>query len=83
MFVYLHISLRTFRVFPIPPLKNNIISYSYGHHAWKMLLFYLKTSKMKKVFAIALLVITLGAAFASCTSSRGGCKATQGMVGYK
>ncbi len=38
---------------------------------------------MKKVFAIALLVITLGAALASCTSSRGGCKATQGMVGYK
>lgn len=38
---------------------------------------------MKKIFAIALFAIVLGATFTSCTSSRGGCKATQGMVGYK
>lgn len=39
---------------------------------------------MKKNFVIALLVIAMGATFfASCTSSRGGCKATQGMIGYK
>lgn len=38
---------------------------------------------MKKIFVIALLALILGVTFTSCTSSRGGCKATQGMVGYK
>ncbi len=38
---------------------------------------------MKKIFVIALFAIALGAAFTSCTSSRNGCKATQGMIGYK
>lgn len=38
---------------------------------------------MKKVFAIVLFIIAVGATFTSCTSAREGCKATQGMVGYK
>lgn len=38
---------------------------------------------MKRIFFTVLFVIALGAFFTSCTSSRGGCKATQGMVGYK
>ena len=38
---------------------------------------------MKKILAIALFAIVLGAALTSCTSSRNGCKATQGMIGYR
>lgn len=39
---------------------------------------------MKKSFIIALFVIALSATFfASCTSSRVGCKATQGLAGYR
>lgn len=38
---------------------------------------------MKKILAIALIIIALGATVTSCTSSRGGCKATNGMIGYR
>jgi len=38
---------------------------------------------MKKVIAVIMLVIAIGATFTSCTSSRGGCKANSGMVGYR
>lgn len=38
---------------------------------------------MKKIVFAALFAMVLGAVFTSCTSSRGGCKATQGMVGYR
>jgi len=48
-----------------------------------MLFFYQKLLKMKKLFAIVLLVIALGATLTSCTASRGGCKATAGMAGYR
>lgn len=38
---------------------------------------------MKKILAVVLFAIALGATFTSCTSAREGCKATQGMIGYK
>lgn len=39
---------------------------------------------MKRSFVIALFVLALSATlFASCTSSRVGCKATQGLAGYR
>jgi hypothetical protein len=74
---YLH------EVYPIPFLKNNgIISYSYERQLGNVIQLP-KTFKMKKLFAIVLLVIALGATLTSCTASRGGCKATSGMVGYR
>lgn len=38
---------------------------------------------MKKLFAIVIMIFALGIMFTSCTSSKAGCKATQGMIGYK
>jgi hypothetical protein len=37
---------------------------------------------MKKIFMVILLAVILGAAFASCTSSKAGCKANADMIGY-
>jgi hypothetical protein len=37
---------------------------------------------MRKTIVILVLAITVAGAFASCTSERGGCKMSQGFVGY-
>jgi len=64
-------------------LKNNSIIPTPTSASLEMLFFYQKLLKMKKLFAIVLLVIALGATLTSCTASRGGCKATAGMAGYR
>jgi predicted small secreted protein len=37
---------------------------------------------MKRILTILALVIALGVTVSSCTTSKGGCKSTRGMVGY-
>jgi hypothetical protein len=38
--------------------------------------------KMRKTILVLVLVMAVAAAFSSCASSRGGCKMSQGFVGY-
>jgi hypothetical protein len=37
---------------------------------------------MRKTIVILVFAMAVAAAFASCTSERGGCKMSQGFVGY-
>lgn len=37
---------------------------------------------MRKTIVILVIAMAAAAAFASCTSERGGCKMSQGFVGY-
>jgi len=67
---------------PLFEKRTVIISYSYERRLGNVIQLP-KTLKMKKLFAIVLLVIALGATVTSCTASRGGCKATAGMAGYR
>jgi hypothetical protein len=48
--------------------------------------YHLNTTKMKRVALILVTLVALSASIASCTASKpsmGGCKATQGMIGYR
>jgi predicted small secreted protein len=38
---------------------------------------------MKRILTILALIIAISATVTSCTASRGGCKSTQGMSGYR
>lgn len=38
---------------------------------------------MKRIWTIIAVVIAISVTVTSCTASKGGCKSTQGMVGYR
>jgi predicted small secreted protein len=38
---------------------------------------------MKRILTILALIIAISITITSCTASKGGCKSTQGMVGYR